>query len=274
MTLDYSDSGALRQLNSFDALIVFGYRPAPEIPLHLISSYKILKIDDLFSQDNKFDELLERFVRNADMIISPYAYTLSAHYDHENVVWVPYSSAIEGCKNYYEIGFNDTPRSMVLVSGSLASDRPFREYVANLNKDYIDKLPHPGYDRHYDDNSPEFIRTNYFNILNKYLCCFTDAHAFRYLHLKNFEIASVGSLLLTDDAIQSEMNSLGFIDYETCIFSNKQNILEKIAWIVDDRNRATVDKIRLAGMRLVRERHLTRHRASQIHGLVENAITR
>ena len=274
MTLDYSDNAALRQLNSFDALIVFGYRPAPEIPLHLISSYKILKIDDLFSQDNKFDELLERFVRNADMIISPYAYTLSAHYDQENVVWVPYSSAIEGCKNYYEIGFNDTPRSKVLVSGNLAFDRPFREYVANLNDNHIDKLPHPGYDRRYDDNSSEFVRANYFKILNQYLCCFTDASVYRYVHLKNFEISSVGSLLLADDAIQSEMNALGFIDYETCIFSSQQNILEKIAWIVDDRNRATVDKIRLAGMRLVRERHLTRHRASQIHALVETTVTR
>ena len=274
MTLDYSDSGALRQLNSFDALIVFGYRPAPQTPLHLISSYKILKIDDLVSYDNKFDELLGLFVRSANMIIAPYAYTLSAHYDHEHVVWVPYSSAIEGCQNYYEIGFNNTPLSKVLVSGSIAADRPFREYVANLNHDHTDRLPHPGYNRRFDDNSPEFVRTNYFRKLNEYLCCFTDAHAFRYLHLKNFEVASVGSLLLADDAIQSEMNALGFIDCETCIFSNQRDIVKKIAWIVDDRNRATVDKIRLAGMRLVRDRHLTRHRASQIHALVEDAITR
>jgi hypothetical protein len=274
MILDYNDSTVLHQLNSFDALIVFGYRPAPQIPLHLISSYKILKIDDLVSYDKKFDELLGFFVRRADMIIVPYAYTLSAHYDHENVVWVPYSSAIEGCKNYYEIGFNDTPRSKVLVSGSVASDRPFREHVANLNDDHIERLPHPGYNDHYDEDSPEFVPTKYFKKLTEYLCCFTDAHAFRYLHLKNFEIASVGSLLLADDAIQSEMNALGFVDYETCVFSNQQNILEKIAWIVDDRNRATVDKIRLAGMRLARERHLTRHRASQLHALVENAITR
>jgi Glycosyl transferases group 1 len=187
---------------------------------------------------------------------------------------MPYSSAIEGCRNYYEIGFNDTPRSKVLLSGSVAFDRPFREYVANLKNNHIDKLPHPGYNRRYDEYSPEFVRTNYFHILNKYLCWFVDAHTFRYLHLKNFEIASVGSLLLADDTIQSEMSALGFIDYETCIFSNQQNILKKIAWIVDDQNRATVDKIRLAGMRLARERHLTRHRASQIHALIENAVTR
>ena len=121
----------------------------------------------------------------------------------------------------------------------------------------------------YDDNSEAPARGNYFPEIAKYLCGFTDAHTHRYIHLKNFEIASVGSLLLTDRLVEKEMNELGFVDYETCIFCDQGTFLEKVSWILDEENRPAVDKIRHAGMELVRRRHMTGHRAAQISELIE-----
>ena len=63
------------------------------------------------------------------------------------------------------------------------------------------------------------------------------------------------------------MNELGFIDRKTCIFSDMETFLEKVNWILDPGNREEVDAIRRAGMKLVRERHMTRHRAAQIDAL-------
>jgi hypothetical protein len=57
----------------------------------------------------------------------------------------------------------------------------------------------------------------------------------RYIHVRNFEIASVGSLLLTDKLIEKEMNELGFVDYESCIFADQESLAEKISWICDEK---------------------------------------
>jgi hypothetical protein len=116
------------------------------------------------------------------------------------------------------------------------------------------------------------IRTNYYRKLNEYICCFSDALSFRYIVCKNFEIPSVGALLLTDRAIEREMNQLRFIDYETCIFCDRETFLDTVSWILDQRNREAVDNIRKADMNLVKQKHLTKHRAEQINNLVTEAL--
>jgi hypothetical protein len=267
--LDFSSPQLIADLNNYSVLVI-AYQGHVELPLDRISSYKLFKIDDLVSYNPEYDKLVEFFIKNSDMVISPYAYAFSNHYNHDNVVWVPYSSAIEGSKAFPHITFNPDPIPKILMSGSVASDRPFRQYVASLNNEMIEVLQHPGYGRHYDDIGEHYGRGNYFFVINKYLCCFTDAHQYRYLHLKNFEIASAGALLLTDRLIEREMNELGFIDYETCIFADQETFLEKVEWILGEENRAAVDRIRLAGMKLVTERHLTKHRALQIDELIRS----
>jgi Glycosyl transferases group 1 len=265
--LDFSSAQLIADLNNYSVLVI-AYQGYVEVPLDRISSYKMFKIDDLVSYNPEYDKLVDFYIKNSDMVISPYAYALSQHYNHDNVVWVPYSSAIEGSKACSRIEFNPDPIPKVLMSGSVASDRPFRQYVARLNNEMIEVLQHPGYGQSYDNNGQHYGRGNYFVVINKYLCCFTDAHQYRYVHLKNFEIASVGALLLTDRLIEPEMNELGFIDYETCVFADQETFLEKVEWILREENRAAVDRIRLAGMKLVTERHLTKHRALQIDELI------
>ncbi|TPJ13656.1 glycosyltransferase [Mesorhizobium sp. B2-7-3] len=268
---NFSDEETLKHLNSYSALLV-AYQGKVPIPLDRISAYKLLKVDDLVSYDSGYDELLNYLISSADTIISPYAYEFRNHFDHGSVVWVPYSSSLEGCKDHDRISFNEDPLPKILVSGSIAWDRPLRQYAASLNDSRIDVLGHPGYWNKYNENSNAFVKTKYYDELSKYLCCFCDGHSYRYVHLKNFEIASVGSLLLTDRLIEKEMNALGFVDYQTCIFVDKEDLLEKIEWITDERNRSAVDTIRKAGMRLARERHMTRHRALQINDLVNSCV--
>ena len=106
-------------------------------------------------------------------------------------------------------------------------------------------------------------------MLNRFLCCFTDASVYQYVLLKNFEIAGSGSLLLTDDSIREPMRRLGFIDGVNCIFSNKDNIEEIIEWILDDDNRDKVDRIRANGMQLTKEEHLTSLRAKAFDARLE-----
>ena len=75
-----------------------------------------------------------------------------------------------------------------------------------------------------------------------------------------------------DRLIEKEMNELCFVGRETCIFADKEDFLQKVAWIISEENRPEVDRIRHAGMELVRERHLTRHRAQQIDDLVTTRL--
>lgn len=135
---------------------------------------------------------------------------------------------------------------------------PFRNYIKydKKLKDYIDYLDHPSY----KNLTHNIINENYYKKLNNYLCCFVDASIYNYLLLKVFEICSVGSLLLIDDTIKTTLNELHFLDNINCIMCNKNNIYEKIKFILDKNNRQEVDKIRFAGMNLVREKHSLNNR--------------
>jgi len=264
--LDISNLDIIVDLDSYDVILV-AYHIHARIPLHLVSSYKIYKIDDL-ENDPYYTELVRYYIKQADMVISPYAYVFPEYYDHDNVQWIPYSCALEGLIDFSTIEFNTNPIMKVLQSGNVGSSYPFRQYVATLEHENIERLAHQGWK--HDSTSEAVVRTKYYEKLNEYICCFTDALTFRYILLKNFEIAAVGSLLLTDKVIEKEMNQLGFVDYETCIFCNQETFLQKISWILDKSNREQVDQIRRQGMDLVRQRHMTRHRALQIHNLVND----
>jgi len=64
------------------------------------------------------------------------------------------------------------------------------------------------------------------------------------------------------------MNELCFVGRETCIFADKEDFLQKVAWIISEENRPEVDRIRHAGMELVRERH----RTLQVNNLANSCL--
>jgi glycosyltransferase involved in cell wall biosynthesis len=273
-TTDFQSADIIEKLNTYDVLLIAYHgwvQRDIDIPIDKLSPYIIFRVDDLVSYDDAFDRLLSRLISESDMIISPYAYAFHQFFKHDNVVWLPYSCGLEAYPEVADISFNTDPLRKVLVSGSVEWDRPFRQHAAGLKSEHIEVLQHPGYGKRYDDN--DTVGARYYREVNKYLCGFCDAHQYRYLHLKNFEIAAVGSLLLADKLVEKEMNELGFVDYETCIFADIESFVDRVSWICDEKNREAVDRIRRAGMELVRAKHLTKHRVLQLNNLVEKSLS-
>jgi hypothetical protein len=210
----------------------------------------IYKIDDQQRLSINTNNLLNR----ANLIISPYAYLLK----QVNKLWIPYS-----CVDKYiePIHFNNNPSLKILISGSVTNEYPFRSYLVELNdKENFEYIKHPGYEKKYTETSNN-VGYDFHKLLNKYICCFTDASKYKYVLLKHFEIAGSGSLLLADDTIEYQLKELGFINYKTCILCNKDTIHDKVKFIIDPKNRHVIDVIRKNGMELVRSQHLTSHRA-------------
>ena len=259
------DERTVAALNSYEIVLV-AYQGHREIPLHRVSAFKILKIDDLESYDASYQSLVRSLARSSHMIVGPYAYEMPKFFAHPRIRWVPYSSAI--VEEGGILPFNEHPVEKLLVSGALAWDRPFRQFVADLQDSRIHKLGHPGYESRYAPGSTQVVRGRWFREIHGYLCAFCDAHSLRYIHLRAFEIASVGTLLMADDLVEAEMKILGFVDGVTCIFCNKGNFVERLDWVLAPENRGAVDRIRRSGMELCLRRHLTARRADEFVDMV------
>ena len=227
----------------------------------------VYKIDDLYPSTN----IRQMNVKSSSMIISPYQYLFHgdaaiAAYPLINVipsVHVTYSAI----NSFYDtINLNTEPILKILVSGSDSDVYPLREFFRNgpVFKNYIDVLKHPSY----DSRTHDIIDMKYYAKLNEYICCFTDASSYKYILLKVFEICSVGSLLLVDESITSELNKIGFYEDIHCITCNRSNVEQQMKWILDPSNRSIVDSIRLNGMNLVRRDHNTNKKATQVDMLM------
>lgn len=216
----------------------------------------IYKLDDLYPKKN----VRINCINNSDLVFGPYQYLYNKVYpilNNKKTLKIPYSAVNLFFEN---IKFNENPLRKVFTSGAMNKNiYPFRYYIQNninLRKN-IDILKHPGYKK----KSHNCIHKNYYKKLNDYICCFVDASAYKYVLLKVYEICSVGSLLLVCDSIKDELNELGFINNINCILCNKNNIQEKIEYILDINNNDEIINIRKMGMKLVRNNHTTKNRA-------------
>jgi len=218
----------------------------------------IYKIDNLYP-NNKIAKIN---VENADIVISPYAYLLKNKFKNisNNYEWIPYS-----CMDKYfdKISFNNNPINKIFVSGSNISNiNPFRDHVFDLAEKHVE----------YFDSLKDcsIIREEYQKKLNSYLCCFADGSVFNYILIRIFEITASGCLLLTDIYLEPILTKLGFINGINCIMCNKEDILDKVKYILAPENRSTIDKIRLAGFQLSRKEHCTSKRAYMINSIATN----
>lgn len=227
----------------------------------------IYKIDDLYP----FKNIRNKSIENSNMIISPTKFLFDTdefkkfykNINTTNSFYIPYSSVDEF---FSELEFNDKPKNKVLISGAVNNVYPLREFIcSNIFNEYTERLVHPSYNKY----THNFIQGEYYKKLNEYLCCFTDASLYKYVLAKVFEICSVGSLLLVEDTIKNELNDLGFFDNINCIFCNKNNLENKLKWILNDENRYLVDNIRKSGMELVRQQHTTKKRAKMFNDIVK-----
>ena len=229
----------------------------------------IYKIDNLYP----YKEIRNKCIQNADIIISPYQYLFNTdeinkmynNINMHNTFHIPYSAVDDFFK---DVEFNNNPINKIFISGSVNEVYLLKMFITNniILKDYIEYLIHPSYNNY----SHNCINDIYYKKLNEYLCCFVDASLYKFILLKVFEICSVGSLLLVEDTIGKNLNNLGFYDNINCIFCNKDNLENKIKWILNSENSQLIDNMRKKGMDLVRQNHTTKHRSETFNNIFNN----
>lgn len=232
----------------------------------------IYKMDDFFP----YKTIRNDCISNCDTLVSSYQYlcpTLGNVYKgilNKPSYWSPHCAI----HDFFDgIMFNTNPNSdKIFVSGAVSDTYPLRMYVVSdpMFTNIIDRLRHPSYN--VDTYRHDVMNKKYYERLNMYLCCFCDALTFKYLLMKVFEITAVGSLLLVEDSIKEPLRELGFINMETCILCNKENIYDIMEWILDKGNRIIVDIIRKKGMELTRSRHTLRHRVEVFNSWIDETF--
>jgi len=229
----------------------------------------IYKIDDLYP----YRDIRNTCINSSDIIISPYKYLFNKT-DYNNILkkisfWISYSAVNEF---YEDIVFNFKPKNKIFVSGYINDNYPLRNFVKTnkIFKNKIDSLDHPQYNM--NSLKHDIINKEYFKKINEYICAFTCALNFKYVLLKVFEITSVGSLLLVEDTISEQLNELGYFDNENCIMCNKNNINEKMEWILNEENLDEVNLMRMKGMNLTREYHNTQKKSDIFNSFINTIL--
>jgi hypothetical protein len=191
----------------------------------------------------------------------------------ERICWMPHCVPDSMRSN-----FNNNPLIKIGLLGHTAGkvypNRAYLKELATYDTDLKDKIIEKAHaSKKYNpvdySNNTKLIGQTYFDTLNRFLCNFTCSLTLGYTVCKYFEIAYTGSLLLCDPT-HDDLSQLGFLDMQTCIFyKSKEDIKEKILWILDPKNRHLVDEIRKAGMELVKKRHMVSIRCNEINNYLD-----
>ncbi len=249
----------------------------------------ILKINDIFSDffsfntkkyiiaddiHKEYERKKENYFEYFDKIFVTYKtpfLNLYPHIDHFKVVWYPHFFTPD-----YDLSFNIKPKNYVLLSGRLGLIYPLRKYLFKLSsgilKGKITYIKHPNSSNLDYDNIDRrtFIGPKYARAINDKLCGFVDCAKSNYVLAKYFEIPATGSLLLAEKPIGDKLEDLGFIDGENYISVNKENIIDKINYILDPNNRDEIDKIRKNGQIMVKEKHSLKIRTNELISSLTN----
>jgi hypothetical protein len=124
---------------------------------------------------------------------------------------------------------------------------------------------HPGYHVGYDYTTNPNIGRGYAETINRHRIGFTDCLTFKYVVAKYFEIPAAGALLLAEDAVKEPLKQLGFVENIHYVPVSKENLEERVRYVLDEKNLAELDQVRQRAHDLVWERHTTSHRAGQIN---------
>lgn len=98
--------------------------------------------------------------------------------------------------------------------------------------------------------------------MNKYLACITCGSNVNYLIAKIFEIPASGSLLLLNEEMTHIVQKVGYEPYVHYIPYTFETFESVISFVLDTRNKSTIDKIRTNAQNLVLHRHSSSHRSS------------
>lgn len=207
-----------------------------------------------------------RALAECDRVLTPYAYVFNDFYPElrgkKEVIWIPHAASPD-----FLLNFNHNPQARILLSGFVGAPYPLRsrmKQLANEGWGTIAHLQHPGYREDYDHATDRRVGPGYAAAIHEYLVGFTDAAVYRYVVAKHFEIPAVGALLVTDRVIREPLDRLGFKERVHYFGTSLDSLEETIQYVLDDRNRNEVDRIRKNAQSLVLCAHRTCHRARLI----------
>lgn len=228
---------------------------------------KVFLADDLHWWNQPMRHMKLMSFALCDTILATYAYTLTRFYPDiagvKKVVWIPHAASPD-----FMVPYNDRPENSILLSGAISQHYPLRQQMMSLlaQQSYsIKSHSHPGYHAGYDYTSNPNIGRGYAETINRHRIGFTDCLTFKYVVAKYFEIPAAGALLLADDAVKEPLKELGFIENIHYVPVSKENLEERVRYVLDERNLKELDQVRHRAHELVWERHTTSHRAGQIN---------
>ncbi|MCM3905989.1 MAG: glycosyltransferase [Pyrinomonadaceae bacterium] len=234
--------------------------------IYLLPCHKVILADDLhwFVKQDRQKKAVGFAL--CEMVLSTCGYAWDKFYPEfagtKRVVWVPHSASPD-----FMLPYNHDPENSILLSGAISHHYPLRQQMKTLQEQgsySIDYHGHPGYYTGYDYETDEDIGRSYAEKLNRHRAGFTDSLIYKYVVAKYFEIPATGALLFADEAVTGPLKELGFIENSHYLPVSKENLEEKVQYILDERNHEELDEIRRRGQELVWERHKTVDRARQI----------
>jgi hypothetical protein len=260
----------LAELGEIPETILFweGYEflNAHAAEMFYLPCHKVIVADDLHWWDEPMR--LRKLVGFAmcEMVLSTCGYAWNKFYPEfsgtKRVVWIPHSASPD-----FMLPYNTRPENSILLSGALSHHYPLRQQMKALHErsSYsIGYHGHPGYYCGYDYETNEDIGRSYAENINRHRAGFTDSLIYGYVVAKYFEIPATGALLFADDAVTGPLKELGFIEDTHYLPVSKENLEEKVRYVLDESNHEELDEIRRRGQELVWERHKTSDRARQI----------
>ena len=240
---------------------------ARAIEIYHLDCHKLILADDLHCwQEQSRQRKLVSYAL-CETILSTYGYIWNEYYPEfcgvKKVVWVPHSASPD-----FLLRYNQHPENSIFLSGATSFHYPLRQQMKvleELSSYSIAYHGHPGYYCGYDYEENEDIGRGYAEKINRRRTAFTDSGIYKYVVAKYFEIPATGALLFADDTVSGPLREIGFIENRHYLPVSKENLEDRVQYVLDERNHEELDEIRRRGQELVWERHKTSDRASQIN---------
>jgi glycosyl transferase family 1 len=234
--------------------------------IHRLDCRKSFLTDDMHWWDEAMRQRKAVSFAVCDTILATYPIWESFYPEFcgtKKVVWVPHAASPD-----FLLPYNHHPENSILLSGAINRYYPLRQELKAMHARGVHGIayhPHPGYYTGYDYENHHEIGGGYARMINRYRAAFTDSLIFKYVVAKYFEIPATGALLFADDAVRAPLRALGFVENRNYLPVSKEDLEEKVEYVLDERNHEELDEIRRNGQKLVWERHKTVDRARQIN---------
>lgn len=212
----------------------------------------------------------KRFIaqENIDIIFVHYRDAFRKWYPRLNkrMIWLPHHANTEIYKDYQQ----EKTINWLMMGALSYRLYPLRTLMMQRLKEKQGFLyhPHPGYHHENNIQPGSLIGKDYAMEINRAKMFLTCDSIFKYPLMKYFEVLACNTLLVAP--FSNELTDLGFIDGKTFVAVERTTFSEAADYYLHHKKERT--DIAERGYRMVRERHSTRKRASELITAIETAI--